>query len=154
VPPRAITWEQLEQRLADLEGYAVRIGIFADGPGGELVADGDLTMIGLASIHELGLGGQHERSFIRAGIEANTKTIGAVQSKLVRKIFAGEMGGAVAAEILGQFGVARVRDFVLTHALDADWANAPSTIARKGSDRPLVDTGRMLAAISYQVVSR
>ena len=29
--------------------------------------------------------------------------------------------------------------------------NAPSTIARKGSDRPLIDTGAMLAAVNYVV---
>jgi len=154
VAPRAITWEELEQRLADIERHTVRIGVFASGPGGDLVAGSDLTMIGLASIHELGLGGLPQRSFIRAGIEHHADAIGAVQNKLVRKIFAGELGGAVAAEVLGQYGVGRVRDYVFTHALDGAWANAPSTIARKGSDRPLVDTGRLMASISYQVVTR
>ena len=30
-------------------------------------------------------------------------------------------------------------------------ANAPSTVARKGFDKPLVDSGHLLASVSYQV---
>lgn len=30
-------------------------------------------------------------------------------------------------------------------------ANAPSTVARKGFDKPLVETGHLLASVSYQV---
>ena len=28
---------------------------------------------------------------------------------------------------------------------------APATVARKGSDKPLVDTGHMLASVDYEV---
>jgi hypothetical protein len=153
VAPRTVTWEELTARLADIERHTVRVGVFAAGPGGQLVDGGELTMLGLAAVHELGLGGVPQRSFIRAGIEHHAGAIAKVQEKLVRKIFAGEIGGAVAAETLGQYAVGRIRDYVLTHPLDGAWANAPSTIVRKGSDRPLVDTGRLMASISYQVVS-
>jgi len=36
----------------------------------------------------------------------------------------------------------------------SSWAvpNAPSTIAKKGSSKPLIDTGRMRAAITYKVI--
>jgi hypothetical protein len=35
---------------------------------------------------------------------------------------------------------------------DNDWApNAPSTIARKGSDKPLIDTGALRSAITFVI---
>jgi hypothetical protein len=152
VPPKMITWAELEARLADLERIKVRVGVFG-AEGGAAFADdeGKITTLGLAAIQELGLG-VPRRSFIVAGVEHFAEKIAEVQRKISRKILAGEMTARTAANVLGAYAVGRIRAYVFEHPLDPGWANAPSTIERKGSDRPLVDTGRLLASLSYQVV--
>ena len=151
--PRTIRWEELIHRLEDLEAVKVEVGIFSNGEGAQLVDGEGMTMIGLAAVHELGLGTSPRRSFIQAGVRHHADEIAKVQTRLVRKVFAGEMGAAAAGELLGQYVVGRVRAYVLEHPLDEGWANKPETIRRKESDRPLVDTGRLMSAITGRVVS-
>lgn len=51
-------------------------------------------------------------------------------------------------EKAGMIGRDACKDYILSGALAP---NAPSTIAKKGSSTPLVDTGSMLGSISYAV---
>lgn len=51
-------------------------------------------------------------------------------------------------EAAGQKGA----DIIKETIRDGDWQpNSEVTIARKGSSKPLIDTGRMLGAVTYQV---
>lgn len=51
-------------------------------------------------------------------------------------------------EKAGMIGAGACKDYILSGALAP---NAPSTIAKKGSSQPLVDTGAMLGSINYVV---
>lgn len=51
-------------------------------------------------------------------------------------------------EKAGMIGAGACKDYILSGALAP---NAPSTIAKKGSSQPLVDTGAMLGSINYAV---
>jgi len=65
----------------------------------------------------------------------------------------GVMSGLVhPSTILDQIGL-RYQSWVRQTIRDAyQWAapNAPSTIARKGSSKPLIDTGRLHGAVNYE----
>ncbi len=62
----------------------------------------------------------------------------------------GKTGGDFKAflEAAGQEAANIVKDYVVD--LDTP-ANAPSTIKKKGSDNPLIDTGQMVNSITHQV---
>ena len=48
---------------------------------------------------------------------------------------------------------AQNRDVQRAHIRNGNWVpNAPATIRRKGSDRPLIDTGQLVNAVEYEVV--
>ena len=45
------------------------------------------------------------------------------------------------------------RDVQRAHIRNGNWVpNAPATIRRKGSDRPLIDTGQLVNSVEYEVV--
>lgn len=57
-------------------------------------------------------------------------------------------------EALGLLAQSAVKNNITSGGDPAFAPNAPATIARKGSDRPLVDTGALLASITYVLRTR
>ena len=73
-----------------------------------------------------------------------------MSAKIGAAIFAGRMDPRRGLELLGAFAAAEVKK-TITAGAGVPPPNAPSTIAKKGSDRPLVDTGRLLGAIQWEI---
>ncbi len=85
------------------------------------------------------------RPFFRTTIQKQSPTWG---DRLGKAVKATHYDGQKALALLGQ----SMRDDV-ENAIAA-WAsppNAPATIARKGFDKPLIDTGTMQRAVDYEV---
>ena len=111
----------------------------------------------LAYIHEFGATIDHpngakiiipERSFLRAPLKANLPKY--------RKAFEWFVSRALDSQItmdqaLSQAGLMMVRDCQEAISQGIGPPLARSTIARKGSSKPLIDTGRLRQAITYQV---
>lgn len=79
---------------------------------------------------------------------------------LMQKIGAMLLEGLNASNIelaykkLGAAGETIVLQAFSTRGFGRWKVNSPATIARKGSDKPLIDTGQLRASISYRVVSK
>lgn len=98
--------------------------------------------------NEFGTNNIPERSFIRAGYDTEKKNIINDAEKLTKKVVAMEMKPQTAANLLGDAAKGRIQEF----AIDLrDPPNAQSTIDKKGSTNPLVDTGQMIGSIDYKV---
>lgn len=123
--------------IEDTKGLVITVGVHADA-GGENIQN--------AERHEFGLG-VPQRSFIGAYADANEATI--VQ----------RMGKAVAAGLKSGDPRQNLEALALKCAgevqamLAAGIAppNAPSTIAKKGSSTPLIDTGQLRSSITGKV---
>lgn len=143
----ASVWEALKLQVEKLSGAHVRIGVLT-GPH----ENADITIAELAVIHELGApaAGIPERSFIRASLERARPEMVQFIAKLAKAVVLGRITSAQAHGLLGEWAVAKVRDYIL----EGQGVPPPlkdATIARKGSARPLVDTGQLLHSISYAV---
>lgn len=138
-------WRELYSRLADAK---VDVGVLAEKGGLETTSDG-ITMVELAAIHEYGSpdAGIPERSFIRWTFNnpANIKIMSDICAKLVKKF----LRGAKLETSLGLLGAWAVGAIKTTIRSRIPPPNAKSTIARKGSSTPLVDTGRLLNSLSW-----
>lgn len=171
-------WDRLQRALALNSKAAqeshVLVGVIAKKGGDEAHADSDITMIELAAIHEFGatvnLGARTrvsdrkqlpattiripQRSFIRSTFKRAdvTREMGELCAKLTSKVIQG-MPLKQALGLLGAWGTAKVKDTINTRqTVGPDpQPNAASTIAAKGSDLPLVDTGRLINAITWLV---
>ncbi len=88
------------------------------------------------------------RPFITIAMFKNRREIRAALRKVAKKTV--ETGVPIAASLpdLGKLGVNAI-----TKQIDSNMPprNAPSTVRQKGSDATLVDTGRMIGAVTWEV---
>jgi hypothetical protein len=132
--------------------------------------DGEISMLELAAIHEFGspAAGIPERSFLRATLNGQRDKVNASIEKIVgaevRALLetpgvSETQAEAAATRALGKLGlqlVAMIRATIRNRQTvgPEDQANAPSTIAKKGSTLPLVDTGQLINAITHLVIDK
>lgn len=115
--------------------------------------DGKLTNAQLASIHEFGLGRVPARPFIAPPfLEKKAEHLAAIRKAHKEFLRTGNPDVfLMALELEGQKIVANQRAYV-TAGPGIPPPLAPATIARKGSSRPLVDTGQMIRSLDYVVI--
>lgn len=115
---------------------------------------GGLTNVELAMIHEYGAPRANpplpERSFIRSGFNQNYPEYVRMLTKLMPQIYDRKITPNKALGILGARMSADMKN-VITQGDELE-PNKPSTIAAKGSSRPLVDTGQLVNSITWAVV--
>lgn len=122
----------------------VRIGFLA----GASYPDG--TPVGLvAAINEYGAPsrGIPPRPFFRNMIADKSADWPEALGKTLQ---ATDLDQTKALELMGQGVAAQLRDSIVK--TDSP-PNAPSTIAKKGSSKPLVDTGHLLASVDFELKS-
>lgn len=142
-------WTKLRAKLKKLDGASVRVGVLAS-RGGNIEHTDGITMTELAAIHEFGTRNVPERSFIRKTTVEKRQEIAAITTKLAKAILADKTTHKKALDLLGLKVVGMVKGTIRE---GVEPALKPATIARKGSSKPLVDTGRLLNAIQHEVVS-
>lgn len=134
------------------EPYKVKVGVIN---GGDWKAsDENITVAGYGYINEMGSVKSNipQRSFIRSPLSLHLKeNIKKYKQKYIDLIFK-KRKIKEAYELLG----VNCKNIILQAFSDANggaWApNSPLTIKRKGSSRPLIDTGRLRKSIDYKTV--
>lgn len=135
----------------------VRVGIL----GGDAYAPHEgseegLTNAAIGVIQEFGSEKNNipPRSFLRMPIERKSKEIMRQASKgsTKAKIAAGDIDGAL--ENIGVIAEGIVQDAFSSSGFGQWPENAPSTVAAKGSSKPLIDTGQLRRSITSDVVKR
>jgi hypothetical protein len=147
-------WGELRKELATAAGGVYgKAGIIGAKGEAEHKGEGEdaaLTNAELALIHEFGLG-VPERSFLRAAFDKNHPKYLEHLQKLVRAVYGGKMTIERALGLVSQEAASDMRNLIRTGA-GVPPPNSPATIARKGSSRPLVDTGQLINSITGAVV--
>jgi len=112
-------------------------------------AGSSMTVAQIASIHEFGLPPHiPERSMLRATCELNSEKY----TEALRKIGIGITYARIDLRRgLDLLGITIKGDVQKRIAAGIMPPNAPSTIARKGSSKPLIHTGQMRAALDHEV---
>lgn len=137
-------WNAIKRQLELADTKVIAVGVL-DGsephPAGPTVGE-------IATWNHYGTDTIPARPFITRPIDMQMPELKTLVQRLMRGISLGKITADHAAEILGQ----KLRDTCVS-AINARQfePNAESTVARKGSDTPLVDTGQLKGAIAYQV---
>lgn len=106
------------------------------------------TSVGLiATVHEFGLG-VPRRSWLRDWFDGSRAR---AQSAMVTLLQKNPTNVERAFEQLGLWAVGQIQQRI---ARRIPPPNSDATIARKGSDVPLIDTGQLRSSITYQVVKK
>lgn len=136
--------------MKDLDGAQVAVGI--QGPeAGAIHPDGEIDNVSLGVIHEFGAPGANipERSFIRETFDIRVGEWARVARKIAEKVYSTtpERPGR-ALGVLGEFVVADIKKQI---ARGIPPPLAASTVIRKGSSTPLIDTGILRDSITWTV---
>lgn len=126
----------------------VTVGIHASaGAAGKKGSTG-MTLLDVAIANEYGTDTIPARAFVRGYVDENEEKINRQIRVTASRIVQGKVGRRVGLERLGQALAGGMKARI---AQGIAPANAASTIRRKGSAKPLIDTGQLRSAINYQV---
>lgn len=159
-----LSWVRLQRELRKMRKAYVKAGVLGathpppkQGKGAKAkqaaAPTRSMTNAQLASIHEYGLGTVPARPFIGPPFRAK-------RSEYLRQLKAAYKQAVKTANVslverelgrIGQQMAADIKNYV-TQGPGVPPPNTARTIARKGSSRPLVDTGGMVNSVTYQVV--
>lgn len=104
----------------------------------------------IAMFNELGTSRSPSRPFLRQTVDKNKAKIKQMCKQTAKQI---AQGGSAAQclKLLGAFGVSLVQETIESGSFKP---NAPRTVDMKGSDKPLIDTGRMRQSVHYVIKKR
>ena len=137
-------WDAFKKQASKLEGQPrIRVGVLSQESYG-----GGLTVQDVATFHEFGTIHAPQRSFIRSTYDANIPALTEMVGDAAAKVLAGsdmkKEGG-----LIGLWLQAKIQKRI-TDRIPPPLAQ--STIDAKGSDVPLIDTGRLRRSITFEVI--
>lgn len=134
--------KKFKKQLEELTKLEVAVG-YQKGQGSE---DG-VDMADIALFNELGTVHIPSRPFIRDSLNNNKDKI----TQFMQKAAKGIGNGASAEDVLKQIGVFQ-KGLIQKEITNGSFVpNSSATIKKKGSDKPLIDTGRMRQAVNFVI---
>lgn len=135
------------------EKGTVKVGVLAES-GDKSHSSTGTTVSLVAGVHEFGAPdrGIPERSFIRGYVDENERDIREKIRKSTRQVIQGKKKVGDVLEILGLVFVGEIQERIST---GIEPPLNRKTVERKGSSKPLIDTGQLRSSILHEVeVSR
>ena len=145
VVDRDLGFSRIVSDIRKLDGRTVCAGILRDaGTNKE-----GIPIVEYATYNEYGTSRIPSRPFIRIASDENRDVWLGIAKKGVGRIIDGTSSADGCCEDIGQ----RMKDDIKKVIGDKSKLapNAPSTIRRKGHDKPLIDTGLMKSKVNYRV---
>lgn len=137
--------KKFKQILKEFAKLQVRIG-FQQGDASE---DG-VDMCDIAAWNELGTERSPSRPFLRNSVDENESKINSFLKSKKQDIIRGQS----AEKILKEIGIFQ-KDLIQEKITEGSFTpNAEVTIKKKGSDKPLIDTGRMRQSVNYVITKK
>ena len=137
-----------EKNLQQFKDSVVKAGILAK-DGSQNHSEG-ITVFQIGMIHEFGVPEKNipRRSFIRVPIENNIKEITKLIENNHRLVSENAMSANKALDLIG----IKAQNTIKESFRNNDWKPLQrATVKRKGSSRPLIDTGQLIGSISFIV---
>jgi len=130
---------EIQKALERLARQRVEVGVIGDA---EQAAVATWAEYGTSTIPARGLLSRP----LTENAEKYTRSLGAISERVAK--------GANPDQLMGQLGLVGVADVrAWVSAGKASPENTPETIARKGSSKPLIDTGSLLGSLRHRVVA-
>ena len=135
-------FDKIIQQALKLDGKGVKVGI-RRGKGSHDGTD----MLDIAVYNHFGTATIPARPFVSDCAEKNAGQIQEAQKRLVYRVYQGGLSADGALAELGAWYV----NVQKGHILHGGWTpNAPATVKRKGSNKPLVDTGQLVNTVDWE----
>lgn len=152
-------WEGIKERIDALRGGSAVVAVGVQGA--QAAANYQhthMTVAQVATVQEFGKVIHQprmrrtivipERSFLRKTLDMYQEAIARRQVLLTQGFVLGKLELKPSLELLGQYVVGLVKQRIANGIAPA---NSPWTIAKKGSSKPLIDTGQLRNSITHKV---
>ena len=141
--------DKIEKELDYLKKHTVWVGFV--GSEADKKVDG-VAIYMYANFNEYGTSNIPSRPFFRTALNNNRKYIKEQLKELLGKVATGKMTGEKALKSIGL----EVQGLIQDSIKNGNWeSNAPGTIrAKNGMGQPLIETGSMLRAVSFEIRRR
>lgn len=136
---------QITNRANRLNG-GVRVGYFASQ--GNHNGKRPIMLGNLARLHEFGTRKIPKRAFIKPAITQNRQNYANLVQSQIGRVLQGQMTVQSLWQLLGTRAVADIQQYMRNATFTP---LNPATIKRKGSSKPLIDTGQLRQSVTYQV---
>jgi hypothetical protein len=157
------------KELDKFRNMCVKVGIPEET--GSQKGEGGVTVAQYATWNELGVMNKDEsgwfippRPFVRGWADAKREQIAKTQEKLTKLVTSGQLKAEDAIRRLGEYGKSGIKSYVKNGSFtqNADVTingskpdkSGKKFIKGKGSNKPLIDTKRMVNAIEYQIIQK
>lgn len=128
--------------------HEVRVGV----PDGKNEPGTGTPLSLVAAAHEFGVPGRiPERPFLRPGLLSKKEDLKTINEANFKQVVNEKMSVADALASIGIFAAASVQHFIRNGSFQP---LDPRTIERKGSTKPLIDTGNLIQSITSEVRSK
>ena len=135
--------KRIQKELKELNELIVAVGFPAGGPADEK----GVSVAEYAAYNDLGTIYSPSRPFLRDSVNNHQADFNQFCAAAVREI----MNGGTARQALEKLGV-YAKGIVQEQITDGTYeANSETTIRRKGSAKPLMDTGLMRESVNYEI---
>lgn len=139
---------RLRRLIEEVAEFKVDVG-FNESSGSYAGEDGEpITVADVAAWNEFGTERAPARPFMRQTATNNKDKITKHANNALKKAIKSGGGAAEVLNSIGAFTKGRMQKEIRDGEFEP---NAPSTIAKKGSSKPLIDTGRMRQSIVYVI---
>ena len=133
--------KKFEKMLKELAEKEVRVGF----QHGQATEEDGTDVCDVAMWNELGTKNMPSRPFLRMSVDENESKIEEFLKGEVKEL----VNGADAEQILKEIGLFQ-KDLIQEKITEGSFTpNAESTVKKKGSSKPLIDTGRMRQSVNY-----
>jgi hypothetical protein len=152
ITDRDAGYAALVKRVIGMNPVTVAVGVLAKDA--QKSHDEKTTILDIATINEFGSAdGTHppSRSFVRAWFDAEEPKI---RELLVQQMGLAILGRLTRQQVLDRIGAYCVGQIQARVAQGIAPPNRPSTIAKKGSSTPLIDTGLLRSSVSFEIRER
>ena len=146
ITEKGVSLDDLSRCVEDLGGKELAVGVLRTA-GREKKTGADL--VDVATWNEYGTSHIPKRPFMRIAETQNEDKWFRLAENTAAKVMKGMMSSEQSLELLGNKIVGDIQQVIGDRSLLAP--NAPATIRMKGSDAPLIDTGQLRQAISFEV---
>ena len=139
-------FKAIVRNLKKLDGKEVVAGVLRTAGKS---ADRKTNLVDIAVWNEYGTRRIPSRPFLRTAADKNQKDWAKLAQQVGGRVIDGTMSAEQGLELIGNKMVGDIQQVIGNRSLLAP--NAPATVRRKGSDAPLIDTGQLRQAISFEV---
>lgn len=159
---------EILERIEELNSMHIKVGVLSSS-GGEILMIANVHEFGKEIevtdkmrgffLYKFGVGLKKdtkvikipERSFIRSSFDDRNEEVGKSGDELLNQVIEGELSVRNFYEMLGTTTVSAIKSYIINNVTSP--ANVALTImAKNGKSNPLVNTGRLVNSIDYEIV--